>query len=147
MKGNNEALIGNKFASKREKFTTEQIVEAIRKSYGILSDACEMLSINRTTLSIWISQEPELQEAVKQAREGDLKDFIEGALLKNIKAGKEASIIFASKTQLRSRGYKEQIDIADKSKVEDEIATASEDELMEIIRKASKRIQDAGLGE
>lgn len=128
---------------KREQISNERIIKAIKDSYGIITNTARRLKIARQTLHDWINEDEELKNAVKHARENDLKDLIEDALVKNIKKGKEASIIFASKTQLRNRGYQERIEVTDKSKLDDQIQQASESDLMEMMAKLQKKINDA----
>ena len=129
--------------NKRDKISNERIIKAIKDSYGIITNTARRLKIARQTLHDWINEDEELKNAVKHARENDLKDLIEDALVKNIKKGKEASIIFASKTQLRNRGYQERIEVTDKSKLDDQIQQASESDLMEMMAKLQKKINDA----
>lgn len=128
---------------KREQISNERIIKAIKESYGIITNTARRLKIARQTLHDWINEDEELKNAVKHARENDLKDLIEDALVKNIKKGKEASIIFASKTQLRNRGYQERIEVTDKSKLDDQIQQASEQDLLDMMAKLQKRINDA----
>ena len=128
---------------KREQISNERIIKAIKESYGIITNTARRLKICRSTLHDWINEDEELKNAVKHARENDLKDLIEDALVKNIKKGKEASIIFASKTQLRNRGYQERIEVTDKSKLDDQIQQASESDLIEMMAKLQKKINDA----
>ena len=128
---------------KREQISNERIIKAIKESYGIITNTARRLKICRSTLHDWINEDEELKNAVKHARENDLKDLIEDALVKNIKKGKEASIIFASKTQLRNRGYQERIEVTDKSKLDDQIKQASEQDLLDMMAKLQKKINDA----
>ena len=128
---------------KREQISNERIIKAIKESYGIITNTARRLKIARQTLHDWINEDEELKNAVKHARENDLKDLIEDALVKNIKKGKEASIIFASKTQLRNRGYQERIEVTDKSKLDDQIQQASEQDLLDMMAKLQKKINDA----
>ena len=128
---------------KREQISNERIIKAIKESYGIITNTARRLKVSRSSLHDWINEDEELKNAVKHARENDLKDLIEDALVKNIKKGKEASIIFASKTQLRNRGYQERIEVTDKSKLDDQIQQASESDLMEMMAKLQKKINDA----
>lgn len=128
---------------KREQISNERIIKAIKESYGIITNTARRLKVSRQALHEWINEDEELKNAVKHARENDLKDLIEDALVKNIKKGKEASIIFASKTQLRNRGYQERIEVTDKSKLDDQIQQASESDLIEMMAKLQKKINDA----
>ena len=129
--------------NKRDKISNERIIKAIKESYGIITNTARRLKVSRQALHEWINEDEELKNAVKHARENDLKDLIEDALVKNIKRGKEASIIFASKTQLRNRGYQERIEVTDKSKLDDQIQQASEQDLLDMMAKLQKKINDA----
>lgn len=121
----------------------ERIKKAFKDCYGIVTDTAKKLRISRETLRQYMLENPELRQAQIDARQNEFKDLIEGALVKNIKAGKEASIIFASKCQLQDRGYKERLEITDKSKIEDQLDDASDEELLQIIADANRRINDA----
>jgi hypothetical protein len=82
----------------------KNILDALKLSGGLIRPAAEMLHCSRQTLYKRISKDQSLKDAVDDARESCL-DLAEGQLLKNIKAGKEASLIFYLKTQGYKRGY------------------------------------------
>lgn len=96
----------------RDDVPNEKIITALDASYGIITDAAKKLGVSRRTLHYWIDADIELQEAAKNAREG-LIDLTEGVLIKNLKAGKEATSIFVAKTLGRHRGYVERHEYAE----------------------------------
>ena len=88
----------------------EDIRKAIESSNGILTQAARKLDVNPTTLYDWIKPEVPgaviLQKQIKISREGFI-DEAETGLLKNIRLGKETSIIFALKTLGKQRGFEQ----------------------------------------
>jgi len=88
----------------------KDVLEALIKCRGIVSDACAMAGIGRTTFYDWLEQDPEFAKGVELAKEAAI-DYVEGYLYKNIEKGLEASTIFYLKTRGRARGYAEKIDI------------------------------------
>ncbi|GAB6887443.1 hypothetical protein JCM13304A_09410 [Desulfothermus okinawensis JCM 13304] len=89
--------------------SNETIIEALEKNCGIIAQTARALKVSRNTLASWIKEDPELQEALEKAKE-QMIDIAECALLKNIKEGKETSIIFFLKTRGKKRGYSEKMD-------------------------------------
>jgi sugar-specific transcriptional regulator TrmB len=94
------------------KFTKEQVIDAIKRSRGFISQAAKILKCAVPTIYNYKERYPEVEEAIKNERES-LLDFAEGKLLENINNNDNAAIIFFLKTQGKHRGYseKEQITI------------------------------------
>jgi len=90
--------------------TNKKIEEALENNLSILINTARELGCSRQRLRIWIDQDPELQMFYLDGKE-KLKDIVEGQMLKNIKEGKEASLIFFMKTQMKDRGYIEKTDM------------------------------------
>lgn len=82
----------------------ESVIKALEQSLGIITSACKAVNISRKTFYQWMKDDKEFAERVRNMSELAL-DFTETALLKNIKEGKEASIIFYLKTKGKERGY------------------------------------------
>jgi hypothetical protein len=99
---------------KKNKRTTEQkkeeLLQALKDTYGIVSSACEKANVGRTTCYEWYRDDPEFKQAVDLINQ-DTGDFVEGALLKRIKEGDTTGIIFYCKTKLKNRGYVEKQEI------------------------------------
>jgi hypothetical protein len=95
---------------------TKKLMDTIEECYGIQIEVAKKLDVTRLTVSNWIAKDPKLQVAVKLARES-LYDVVESKLLQNIKDGKETSMIWFMKTQMRNRGYtdKAELDINSKN--------------------------------
>lgn len=90
--------------------TNKEIIEALEKHSGFVSFAAKELGCCRQTLAKIIKNSIKLEEAKNSCRES-FKDLCESKLKENVEANKEASIIFALKTQARDRGYIERQDI------------------------------------
>jgi len=95
---------------RRNELEEEAIINALIQNFGIICNAAHTLGISRVTLKEWIDKEPKLHKAWRDSKEV-LNDQVESQLIKNIKDGKETSIIWYMKTQMRDRGYAEQIEI------------------------------------
>jgi hypothetical protein len=95
-----------------QKFTKEQVIDAIKRSRGFISQAAKILKCTNATIYNYKERYSEVEDAIKNERES-LLDFAEGKLLENINNNDNAAIIFFLKTQGKHRGYseKEQITI------------------------------------
>lgn len=104
---------------KRGKIDNKDIVKALTVSMGFLSKAAEKLSISRNTLALWIKDDEELQQELKDIEESKL-DFTESKLLKLIKDENPAAIFFHLKCKGKHRGYTERQELtgADGEKLE-----------------------------
>ena len=102
-----------------KKITTEhnkkKILEALEKTLGIVTTACQKVGIGRTQFYTWCREDADFKKAVDNV-EGMALDFAESKLLENIKGKKETSIIFYLKTKGKKRGYveKQEIDYTSK---------------------------------
>lgn len=94
--------------SKKDK--KEIVIDCLKKTKGIVSDACQMAGISRGTFYFWCKEDENFREAVNEINEATL-DFVESKLLENIKKGEVTSIIFYLKTKGRNRGYQEKAEI------------------------------------
>lgn len=101
------------------------LLDAYDKSMGNISATCRKVNISRETFYRYKREDPVFAERIHEINESNL-DFAESVLLKNIREGKEASLIFYLKTQGKERGYVE--------KVENEVSFHP---FLELMRKAS----------
>ena len=85
------------------------IKESLINNYGILVNTALEIGCSRSQLRKWVDSSPDLLQTIVDSKES-LKDVVEGQLLKNIKEGKETSLIWYMKTQMRDRNYKETTD-------------------------------------
>jgi len=93
------------------------LLKALEKSMGIVSKACQIVNLDRSTFYKYYNEDEQFKEDVDNMQEYVL-DFAESKLLENIKDKKETSIIFYLKTKGRKRGYveKQDVDITTKGK-------------------------------
>ena len=87
------------------------LLEALEKSLGVITQACNMVGVHRSTHYEWIKTDPEYKTAVHELSEVAL-DFAESHLHKLIKDGNPAATIFFLKTKGKGRGYIERQEIA-----------------------------------
>ena len=105
-----EALKTNKTNTKKE-----AMLEALERSLGIVTTACNAVGVGRTTHYQWMKDDPEYKQAVKDIDNRTL-DFAESHLHKLIKEGNPAATIFFLKTKGKARGYveRQEIEVAEK---------------------------------
>ena len=88
----------------KEKFTANQIIDALREKHGNLSAAARYLGCERHTISRYINTYPTVQAVADEERE-TLIDFAENQLFKQVQDGNITAIIFTLKTIGKHRGY------------------------------------------
>jgi hypothetical protein len=107
------------------------MIEALEKTLGVVSTACKMADISRTTHYRWLEEDTEYKEAVDAIQDVAL-DFAESKLFKNIEKAKEASVFFYLKTKGKKRGYIERQEIVHEGDIKSTIIEwkpASKEEL------------------
>jgi hypothetical protein len=88
----------------RQKEEKERMLEALRNTYGIVSDAVKIAGISRGTHYYWLHSDEEYRKAVQDVKE-IAKDFVESKLFECIQEKDITGIIFYLKTQAKDRGY------------------------------------------
>jgi len=96
----------------------KKLLKALEKSMGIVTNACKMVDLDRTTFYRYYNEDQQFADDVDNVQDYVL-DFAESKLLENIKDKKETSIIFYLKTKGRKRGYieKTEVDLKQKGNV------------------------------
>lgn len=87
--------------SKKEK---EAFLEIFESAGCNISVSCQKAKINRDTYYSWYDKDEWFRNKIEMLKES-LLDFAESQLMKNIKVGKETSLIFFLKTKGKKRGY------------------------------------------
>jgi len=105
------------------------MLDAMSKSYGIISYAAEAVGISRQTHYNWMKEDPEYALAIQNVNEAAI-DFVEGKLrerINGVKIGKyddegelkvyeqppsDTAIIFYLKTKAKKRGYVERTEVS-----------------------------------
>lgn len=80
------------------------MIEALTKSLGIVSSACQAVKMSRKTHYEWLKDDPEYKAQVEDIANVEL-DFVVSKLHKRINEGSDAAIIYYLKCKGKSRGY------------------------------------------
>jgi hypothetical protein len=105
-----EAVKTNKTDNKKE-----AMLEALERSLGIVTTACNACGINRSTHYDWMKKDADYKQAVRDIENRTL-DFAESHLHQLIRQGNPAATIFFLKTKGKARGYveRQEIEMAEK---------------------------------
>jgi hypothetical protein len=87
----------------------KKMLHALEQTLGVVSSACQKARISRDTHYRWLKEDDHYREKAEELAEVAI-DFVEGQLLKQIKEGSIAGIIFYLKTKGKRRGYSEKVD-------------------------------------
>lgn len=90
--------------------TKKALLAALEKSLGIVTTACKIVGIDRTTFYNYVNADEEFAKQVKDI-ENIVFDFVESQLHKQIKDGNPSTTIFYAKTKMKNRGYIERQEI------------------------------------
>ena len=120
--------------------TAQRIIEAIKHSDGLLTDAAKKAHVGYTTLWRYTKDYSSVEQAVKEAKETML-DFAESKLYGKIRDGDNTAIIFFLKTQGKARGYIERQELTGANGgpigLENNASNLSDEELEAIIKGRS----------
>lgn len=94
-----------------------QLIEAMKKSLGIVTTACKAVGVERTTYYDYYNKDEKFRKEIDDISNMAL-DFGESALLKQIKEGSVAAIIFYLKCKGKKRGYVERQEIDHSGKID-----------------------------
>jgi len=86
------------------------IIEALEKHLGIVTTACRIVGVGRTTYYGWLNDDEEFAKQVEDIQNIAL-DFAESQLHKQIGDGNTSATIFYLKTKGKGRGFVERQEI------------------------------------
>jgi len=110
----------------------QALLRALRQTLGIVSPACEAVGMPRSTHYHWLKTDPVYREAVENVMEIQI-DFVESALMKQIRDGNIAGCIFYLKCKAKNRGYVERTEIKQIGDI-DPMTDIPDDEVEKIAR-------------
>lgn len=84
------------------------MLEALKKTLGVVARACKAVDLERKTHHNWLRDDPDYAAAVADIQEEAL-DFVEGQLLRKVGDMDTTAIIFYLKTKGKARGYVERV--------------------------------------
>ena len=96
--------------SNKIQHTKKALVEALEKSLGVVTTACKIVGIDRTTFYRYLKDDEAFAKQVQDI-ENIAIDFVESQLFKQIKEGNTTATIFYLKTKAKKRGYVERQEI------------------------------------
>ena len=89
-----------------EKYTTQEVIKAIRGTFGIKTAAAKALQCSRNTIDNYIERHPTVASAYQEER-ARLVDMAESKFAEEISKGEWPAIRFALATLGRDRGFVE----------------------------------------
>jgi len=99
----------------RQSREKKRMLEALRNTYGIVSEAVKIAGISRRIHYEWLHSDEEYRKAVQDVKE-IAKDFVERKLFECIQEKNITGIIFYLKTQAKDRGYADR-DVSDSTNI------------------------------
>lgn len=96
--------------------SNDKIIEVLNNSAGLISHAAKKLGVDRRTVYMWISSDPDLKLAVEEVRE-NIIDMVEAKMFNEAQNGNTTILIFLAKTIGRNRGYVEKQEIEQTTRV------------------------------
>lgn len=108
----------SKKPSKSTTYKKAAMLEALSKTLGLVTHACKIVGIDRSTHYDWLRNDEEYRQAVESTNDIVL-DMAESSLFKQINQGNAAATIFFLKTRGKKRGYEqdEQLTIQPKHEI------------------------------
>src|SRR5690625_4564044 len=90
--------------------TKRALIEALQKTLGVVTSACEAAGVSRSTFYNYYREDPEFQKSVDDLSDVAL-DFAESKLFSQIDQNNTAATIFYLKTKGKHRGYVERQEV------------------------------------
>ncbi|HXG94128.1 MAG TPA: hypothetical protein VNN73_17425 [Blastocatellia bacterium] len=90
----------------KQKYTPDQVIEAIRKTKGLVTLAAKSLGCDPDTIRNYARRYKSVSAAIREQRES-VTDIAEASLFTAIQQGCAWAVCFYLKTQGRERGYVE----------------------------------------
>ncbi len=91
-------------SNKQGNIPYEAIVEALKKSNGLITIAAKLLKVNYRTLIKYIHKNKKLQEHLYEIEEG-IKDIVQSKLYRKIDKGDTGAMYFYLKCKAKDRGF------------------------------------------
>jgi len=100
--------VANTEKEEQQKTTVKKkaMLNALKATYGVVSQAAEMVGINRSSHYDWIQDDPAYKKEF-ESLDSYAVDFVQSKLFEKINMGSTPEIIFFLKTRGRKHGYSE----------------------------------------
>ena len=112
------------------------MLKALDFHMGLVSQAAKAVGIGRKTHYEWMKSDPGYKEEYENILEATF-DFVEGSMLKKIKAGDTIMTIWYSKTKMKARGFVErtELEVTEKPSFVVQETDKGVNKVMEVIHK------------
>lgn len=120
---------------KKEKFTSAQVIDALKEAKGMVYIAARKLKCAPNTVYSYARRYSTVQDAINEER-GHFVDTCELALNRAVLAGEGWAVCFALKTLGKERGYVERHQLEHSGKID--VTKLSEEELEAIVDSEGK---------
>ncbi len=94
----------------RQKFTAQQIIEALKETKGMVYLAADRLGCQAQTLYNYRDRYPAVRAAM-ESEDGKINDVAEMKLYQAIVAGESWAVQFRLRTKAKQRGYSERTEV------------------------------------
>ena len=94
----------------RQKYSAEQVANAIIEANGILAQAARNLGCTRQTVYTYMEKYVTVRQAYDEANEITI-DFVESKLMEQIRMNDTKAILFFLRTKGKKRGYVERKEV------------------------------------
>jgi hypothetical protein len=94
----------------KPKFKPEEVIDAIEKTHGFVSQAARLLKCHPDTVRSYARRYASVRQSLREERE-KMKDAAELALYNQVMAGESWAVQFFLKTQGKDRGYTERHEV------------------------------------
>lgn len=133
----------NKKGKKFPKKPTKKILwKTAEDAVGNISDMAGALGVSRQTIYAWLKNDKALSDRIDELRKGEMIDLAKEGLRFHLEQKSEKSIHFVLERLARQEGFGRFVQIQDKSKFEDQLKDATDDELIEMLNQTTKKIND-----
>ena len=109
-----------KRVTNKKQQTKKALIEALTQTLGVVTSACKIVGIDRTTFYKYINEDEVFAKAVKDISEVAI-DFAESKLYEQIRDNNTTSTIFYLKTKAKHRGYVERQEVEHSGEIKEVI--------------------------
>jgi hypothetical protein len=124
-----------------KKPSKKKLLEVAVESCGVVTYAGIMCQVDRKTIQRWMAKHDWFKEAMTEGRD-NFVDLGEMGLIENVKKGDVKACIYVTSTLGRKRGYTQLIETRDRSKLKDAMEDLPTEELIAMLDRNKKRIED-----
>lgn len=103
-KRSNKSIQAKKSDTRSVKEKKSALLEALRKTLGVITEACEKAGVCRDTFYRYKSEDEEFRRRYEEIDEIAI-DFVESKMFQLIKGGDRACVMFFMKCRAKKRGY------------------------------------------